>query len=101
MRVKRLVVGDLDANCYIISLEDGACIIIDPGADSDLIVRSIEDDELEPISIVLTHSHYDHISAALAIRERYGIPILIHDNRGILIHFTAQGLNVAERNVRN
>jgi len=80
MRVKRLVVGDLDANCYIISLEDGACIIIDPGADGDLIVRSIEDNELEPISIVLTHSHYDHIAAAPAIRERYGIPILIHES---------------------
>ena len=41
MNVKRIVVGELDENCYIVENKDN-CIIIDPGDEVDKIVNNID-----------------------------------------------------------
>ena len=79
MKVERLTVGELDTNCYLIVDEkSGNTIIIDPGAEYGLIRGYIADNNLNPIEIVLTHSHCDHILAAPRIREEFDIPVSIH-----------------------
>jgi len=80
MNVERLVVGDLETNCYLLYLDDSECIVVDAGGEAERIATAIEEKGLSPIAIVLTHSHFDHILAAPAIRDRYRIPILIHES---------------------
>ncbi len=73
----RRIVGELDTNCYILS--DGArCLIIDPGADGESVVRAVEDGKLEPVAVVLTHGHYDHIGAAESVASHFEILIYAH-----------------------
>ncbi|MBI5102662.1 MAG: MBL fold metallo-hydrolase [Nitrospirae bacterium] len=81
MRVNTVVVGQLGVNCYIVS--DGSspeAVIIDPGDEHDKIESAVAALGLTPVSIVLTHAHYDHICAAGDLRERYNIPILMHED---------------------
>lgn len=74
LKVERLVVGQMAANCYIIS--DGQeSVVIDPGDDGQYILAKIE----TPISaIVATHGHFDHILSAMELQTSFGVPFLIH-----------------------
>lgn len=72
MTIKTIKVGWLETNCYIISI-DNECLIIDPGADYNKIVREIG--YLKPIGIIVTHYHFDHIGALEEVKNRYNIPI--------------------------
>jgi glyoxylase-like metal-dependent hydrolase (beta-lactamase superfamily II) len=74
-----IVVGPIETNCYILSCpETKKGIIIDPGGDPDLIEARIEAARLEPVEIVSTHGHSDHIASVADLKERYGIPYAIH-----------------------
>ena len=61
MNVKRVVVGPLQTNCYILEL-DSSVLIIDPGEDFPLIRDSISNDKTIE-GVIITHSHFDHIGA--------------------------------------
>jgi len=54
-------------------------IIIDPGADFNIIKRSIEENCIKPDFILNTHGHYDHIGAVEDITSNYKIPFYIHE----------------------
>lgn len=72
--VKRIPLGSNLANCYLV--HDGKeALIIDPGAEAEKIKRSISNLELEPIAILLTHCHFDHIGALDIIREEYNLSV--------------------------
>ena len=78
MIATRLVLGQLDTNCWL--AEDGAggpLVVIDPAGDAD--VSCSRRSRGRPVAaIVLTHGHFDHIAAAAALVEATGAPLLVH-----------------------
>jgi len=79
MIIKRLVVGDLSANCFIIGPEAGGeGMVIDPGGDAEDIFKAITQSGLAIKRIVLTHGHSDHIAALRDIQDRTGAEVAIH-----------------------
>lgn len=79
VRVACRVVGPIETNCYILSCsETRKAVIVDPGGDAGLIEAFIEEARLEPIEIVCTHGHSDHIASVGDLKERFGIPFAIH-----------------------
>jgi hydroxyacylglutathione hydrolase len=81
MIVKKIVVGDYMVNCYLLGCtETKEIAVIDPGADSEEIIRVITEEALIPKMILLTHAHGDHIGDVQVLKERYNIPVYIHDN---------------------
>ena len=69
MNVKRVIVGELEENCYILEKEN-KCIIIDPGDEVDKIINNIK---YSVIGILITHYHFDHIGALELLKEKYNI----------------------------
>lgn len=59
------------SNCYLVASEKKNCVIIDPGMEPENIIAEIEKRGLTPCYILLTHAHYDHITAAPALKEKY------------------------------
>jgi hydroxyacylglutathione hydrolase len=77
--IKRLVVGSLSANCFIVGEEAGKeGMVIDPGGNGEQIMRSINDSGFNIKIIVLTHGHSDHIAALYDIQDRTGAEVAIH-----------------------
>ncbi len=76
MKIKKIVVGPLLTNCYIISSDDEIAII-DPGDEGEKILAEIEKEKLK--YIILTHYHFDHVLAAEELKEKTGAKILIHE----------------------
>ncbi len=75
MNIKKLVVGPLQTNCYILT-SGGRGIIIDPGAEPDRIMKEVSG--LTVDLILLTHNHYDHIQALLPVKEGVRSRVAIH-----------------------
>ncbi len=65
-------VGALATCCYVVAGKQRAeAVVIDPGADGDVIIDRLRREELAPEMILLTHSHYDHIGAVETLMEQY------------------------------
>lgn len=85
--IKRLVVGALSANCYIVGSEKtGKGLIIDPGGDINEISHAVDDSRLEIKAIVLTHGHSDHIAALYDIQRYTGASVAIHREDDDFLH---------------
>ena len=77
--IKRLVVGSLSANCYIVGNTDTReGMVIDPGGNPEDILKTITDSKFDIQTIVLTHGHSDHIAALFDIQDRTGADVAIH-----------------------
>jgi glyoxylase-like metal-dependent hydrolase (beta-lactamase superfamily II) len=77
--IKRLVVGSLSANCFIVGIEEtGQGLVIDPGGNSEQISKEITSSGFNIEIIVLTHGHSDHIAALRDIQDKTGAEVAIH-----------------------
>ena len=76
--VKCLPVGEFQENCYLVINEDAqACVIVDPGAEGERIIRAVG--SLKPAAVLLTHAHWDHIGAVDAVCGHFAIPLYVHE----------------------
>ena len=76
MRVKQLVVGMVETNCYIIYNEETkAAVIVDPGDNPKEISKKCAEFGVKPEAVLLTHGHFDHMMAAEALRDEWGLNI--------------------------
>ncbi len=79
MQIKKLVLGPVMTNCYIVyEKEKKEALIIDPADRPQIIEKTLEDLQLAPAAILLTHGHFDHILGGEALKERYGILVYAH-----------------------
>jgi glyoxylase-like metal-dependent hydrolase (beta-lactamase superfamily II) len=73
MEVKSKACGDYQTNCYIITI-DGKDLIIDPGVDSaHWVLNNVKN----PVAIINTHGHFDHVWSNEILKEKLVIPIYI------------------------
>jgi glyoxylase-like metal-dependent hydrolase (beta-lactamase superfamily II) len=71
MKIKSAPMGPYQTNCYIVTI-DNKDLIIDPGVDSlDWIVANTTN----PIAILNTHGHFDHVWSNNVVKEKLDIPI--------------------------
>ncbi len=77
MILEKLIVGALGTNCYIFgSRKTKEVVIIDPGAEPELIIDTVSKFDARPISILLTHGHFDHALKAKRILRHFEIPLM-------------------------
>jgi hydroxyacylglutathione hydrolase len=70
MIIRKLIVGPMASNCYIVGSESTKeAMVIDPGADAYDIMAAAEKAGLTIKLIVLTHRHPDHVGAAAQVKQ--------------------------------
>ncbi len=79
MKWQRIPLGPLQTNAYLLSKPSKECIIFDPGSDAGRLISIIQQQQLKPIAILLTHAHFDHIGAVDEVRETWNIPVYVHE----------------------
>lgn len=75
--------GILDANTYVLQLQDELTILIDPGLENYLALRltEMQNDGIDPKDIdviAITHLHPDHCGATAALKEISGAEVALH-----------------------
>ncbi|MDR0513088.1 MAG: MBL fold metallo-hydrolase [Treponema sp.] len=71
-----VVVGDIQTNCWLYLLDESdeangmkPCAVIDPGDEHEAIVSRLKELNWFPRYILLTHGHFDHITAVPGLLE--------------------------------
>ena len=82
LQVFSFVFNPFAENTYVIYDETRQCVIIDPGCVSssevDELLGFIDLHQLEPLMVINTHGHIDHIMGNEAIKKHYGIKVSAH-----------------------
>lgn len=76
MQIDIIKVGALEANCYVLTLNDNT-IIIDPGDEAEKIMKYIKGNVK---AILVTHNHFDHIGAVLELKNKYNCQVYSYSN---------------------
>jgi hydroxyacylglutathione hydrolase len=81
MVIRKLVVGPLENNCFMIADEKTAeCLVTDPGDEPDRILDLIKENNFRVKYILCTHAHFDHVGALPEVREETGAKIVLHSD---------------------
>lgn len=72
MEIKKVIVGPLETNCYILK-NYNECLVIDPGADFPKIKKEIGENKV--VGCLVTHFHQDHIEALEELLSYYNVEI--------------------------
>lgn len=88
------VVGPVQTNCYFLYHEDTKkCLVIDPGDEAEKIISYIRKNQLEPIAILLTHGHFDHIGAVDAVRVTFGVRVYASEEEQDVLEDSTKNLS--------
>jgi glyoxylase-like metal-dependent hydrolase (beta-lactamase superfamily II) len=80
MIIKMLTVGPFAANCYIVgSSTTKQGMVIDPGAEAETILKTVQQTGLCISIIVITHAHIDHVGAIREVQEKTNAQFAIHE----------------------
>lgn len=80
MKLYSFPLGPLETNCYVVADEaTGRCAIVDPGDDGAAVAQWLEQQQLTPAYLFLTHGHYDHVGGIADLRAEYpDLPVYVH-----------------------
>ena len=80
MEIYKLVFSPIEVNTFIVADPSNDCAIIDCGcydkAEFDELVQFIESKKLNPVLLLNTHCHLDHIFGNRFMLEKYGLRAL-------------------------
>jgi glyoxylase-like metal-dependent hydrolase (beta-lactamase superfamily II) len=79
--------GPWGTNCFVVAAAAGEqCLIVDPGKDAvDGIDEAVREHGLQPVAVLLTHGHIDHVWSVVPVCGARGIPAYLHpDDRALL-----------------
>jgi len=71
MNILQKPCGAYMTNCYIVKIDDKE-LIIDPGIDA---ASWVKENVKNPVAILNTHGHFDHVWSNQELKEFYNIPI--------------------------
>lgn len=65
----------LENNVFVVG-DDRSALIIDAAHDAEAVARAVGD--RDPLGILLTHGHEDHVNAAIALADRLDTHLYLH-----------------------
>jgi len=83
LSVKAFIFNPVQENTYILYNEEKQCCIIDPGCyfseEREELKNFIENAGLQPVLLLNTHCHLDHVFGNKFIHETWGLTLHIHE----------------------
>ena len=81
MKIKHRAFGVYQTNCYIISIDDKQ-LIVDPGVAA---AEWVKNNVTNPVAILNTHGHFDHIWSDCELKKELNIPVYIPKNDAFML----------------
>jgi len=91
LTVKEFIFNPVQENTYILYNEEKQCCIIDPGCyfekEKQELKRFIEDQRLQPVLLLNTHCHLDHVFGNKFLHDTWGLKLHIHEKEKPVLEF--------------
>mgnify|MGYP006277478559 CR=1 FL=1 len=82
IKLKEFTFNPFQVNTYLLNNEEKECIIIDPACSNQeeekVLADYIQEQELNPIMLINTHCHIDHITGNQFVYDTWGLKPVIH-----------------------
>jgi glyoxylase-like metal-dependent hydrolase (beta-lactamase superfamily II) len=89
IQLKKLIFNSFRVNTYILHDETGDTVIIDPsnysGDENNALSSFISQNSLNPVLILNTHCHIDHVLGLRFLKNKYNIPFHAHESETDLL----------------
>jgi len=91
LAIRTLPVGPFQQNArVVVETVRHEALVVDPGAEAERILRTVEAMGGEVRYVLLTHAHLDHAGAAAPVRRALGVPLALHRADGPLLEAMAE-----------
>lgn len=84
MQIKSFVFNPFYENTYVVSSDQGNCLIFDPGCYEDYELEELKEyvkmNDLKVMAIINTHCHIDHVLGNDALKATFKVPLKIPEN---------------------
>lgn len=72
-------VGPLQMNAVLVTAPAaGQAVLVDPGDEPERLIAWVRGSGCRLVALVATHGHFDHVGAAAAVGEAFGLPLRCH-----------------------
>lgn len=82
LHLKWFTFNPFSENTYILYGDNKDCIIIDPGCsnehEEEILCSFIEEKELIPSKLILTHAHIDHVLGVRFVSQKFNLKLAMH-----------------------
>ena len=94
LHVKSFTFNPVEENTYVLYNDQKQCCIIDPGCyfpeERDRLKTDIEKTGLQPILLLNTHCHLDHVFGNKFVHETWGLPLHLHEKEKPMLDFAPE-----------
>ena len=94
LSVKSFTFNPVQENTYVLYNDGGQCCIIDPGCyfpeEKDELANFIALTNLQPVLLLNTHCHLDHVFGNKWCAEKWGLVLQIHEKEKPVLDFASQ-----------
>jgi hydroxyacylglutathione hydrolase len=102
MIIQSMLVGPIQANCFILGCEKTKeAVVIDPGDEANRILSGLQKKSLQLKYIINTHGHFDHVGGNKVLKDKTGAPILIHQAEAPMLAHLADSAAVWGMRIEN
>ena len=89
--IKAFTFSPVQENTYVLYNDKGNTFIIDPGCyfeeERDTLAQFLQQNKLQPVKLLNTHCHLDHVFGNKWIYEAYGLELHLHRNEQQVLAF--------------
>ncbi len=72
-------VGPLQMNAVLVTAPAaGQAVLVDPGDEPERLIAWVRASGCRLVALLATHGHFDHVGAAAAVGEAFGLPLRCH-----------------------
>jgi hydroxyacylglutathione hydrolase len=92
--------GPIGTNGYLVRADEHAAeaVVVDPGAEAERLLRSLDEQDARCVAILITHGHWDHLGGVADLAEATRAPVYMADDERILLEdvnsFTPPGVDL-------
>jgi len=91
LKIKTFIFNPIQENTYLIYNEFKQCLIIDPGCyfdeEKEAIKNYIAKNDLQPLLLLNTHCHLDHVFGNKFIADTYKLTLQLHEKEKLVLSY--------------
>ncbi len=100
LAVEKYELGPIGTNAYVVRADETAteAVVVDPGAEAERLLRSLDQQQSRCAAILITHGHWDHLGGVADLAEATRAPVYMAEDERVLLEdlnsFTPPGVEL-------